>query len=390
MPISADHGADVDRDMMERALALAARAKASGEPAFGALIVAADGRIVAEATDEVNSGADFSLHAEVLAVRRACHIAGRELSAHTLYTTVEPCPMCFTAAWLARVGRIVYGASMDDVHAVTRGAQRELRLGAARLNQHSGEPLQLSAGVLAERCLALFGERPLIEPPRRPPPDLSGPELTKRNAALVLIDFQRDFCEVGGYADRLFGVDWAREALAPAQAVLRVARERGITIVHTREGYAPDLGDCPEQRQLRSRAAGAAIGDPGPLGRFLIRGEHGHDFMPELSPLPNELVIDKPSYGAFTRTVLERQLRARGIEHLYLTGLTADVCVHTTLREATDRGFFCHYVRDAVSTFDPELRIACERMVEVEGGVWGELTDSAAVIAQFDALAAGE
>jgi biuret amidohydrolase len=346
---------------MERALALAERASLAGEPPFGALIANAGGDVVSEATDEVNAGGDFSLHAEVSAVRRACQVAGPNLAGHTLYTTVEPCPMCFTAAWLSRVGRIVFGASMAEVKAATRGAQRELLVEASHMNALSGEPLRLQAGVLAERCLALFASERVVPAARR--------------RALVLIDFQRDFCEIGGYADQLFGSDWAREVLPQAGRLLAAARQLGLFIVHTREGYAADLSDCAEQRQRRSERAGAAIGAPGPLGRFLIRGEPGHDFVPALMPLPGELVVDKSTYGAFTRTHLEQELRSQGVRHLYLAGVTADVCVHTTLREATDRGFFCHYVRDAISTFDPELRRACELMVEVEGGIWGELTD---------------
>jgi nicotinamidase-related amidase/tRNA(Arg) A34 adenosine deaminase TadA len=362
--------AALDEALMARAIGLAERAQLAGEPPFGALIVNARGELVSQAADEVQAGRDFSLHAEVSAVRRACRAVGPSLEGHTLYTTVEPCPMCFTAAWLARVERIVFGASMAQVKEATRGAQRELLVEAARMNELSGQPLQLRAGVLAERCLALFGAgRPALA--------------AERDAALLLIDFQRDFCEIGGYADRLFGSAWAREVLPQAGQLLAAARQLGLFIVHTREGYAADLSDCAEQRQQRSQRAGAAIGAAGPLGRFLIRGEPGHDFVPELMPLPGELVIDKATYGAFTRTELEQELRARGIRHLYFAGVTADVCVHTTLREATDRGFFCHYVRDAISTFDPELRRACETMVEVEGGIWGELTDSARAIQEL-------
>lgn len=361
--------AALDEAYMMRAIGLAQRAKFGGEPPFGALIVNERGEGVSQATDEVRTGGDFSLHAEVLAVRRACRVVGPDLSGHTLYTTVEPCPMCFTAAWLSHIERIVFGASMAAVKTVTHGAQRELLIEAERMNELSGEPLRLSAGVHAERCLALF----------RPEPVGRG----AHDTALLLIDFQRDFCEVGGYADRLFGSSWAREVLPQAVRLLAAARQRGLFVVHTREGYAPDLSDCAEQRRLRSQRAGAAIGAQGPLGRFLIRGEPGHDFVPELRPLAGELVLDKATYGAFTHSNLEQELRERGIRHLYLAGVTADVCVHTTLREATDRGFFCHYVRDAISTFDPDLRRACELMVEVEGGIWGELTDSALAVQEL-------
>ncbi len=189
-----------------------------------------------------------------------------------------------------------------------------------------------------------------------------------------MIDFQRDFCAPGGYADRQGGIAWAREIIPSAQRLLEGARANGIFVVHTREGYASDLSDVSAQKLTRSKIAGAEIGLQGPLGRLLIRGEFGHDFIEELKPLPNELVIDKPTYGAFCRSSLEQTLRTRGVDTVVIAGVTADVCVHTTLREAVDRGFDARYVRDAISTFDPELRRACEQMVNVEGGIWGQLT----------------
>jgi nicotinamidase-related amidase len=216
--------------------------------------------------------------------------------------------------------------------------------------------------------------------------ELLEPARERGNVALLLIDFQRDFCEPGGYAGQLSGVAFAREVVPRAQRLLRAARALGLCIVHTREGYDSDLSDCTLQRQLRSRRAGAPIGALGPLGRFLIRGQYGHGIIAELEPLPQEIVIDKPSYGAFLDTALEAELRKVGIEHLYFTGVTADVCVHTTLREATDRGFFCHYVKDAISTFDAELRRACEAMVEVEGGIWGRLVSTVEALAEFERL----
>jgi nicotinamidase-related amidase len=216
--------------------------------------------------------------------------------------------------------------------------------------------------------------------------ELQEPERRRDNTALLLIDFQRDFCDLGGYVDQFEDVAFARELLPRAQRLLQLARSFELCVVHTREGYAADLSDCSWQRQIRSARAGAPIGAIGPLGRFLIRGEPGHALVSELEPIAGEIVVDKPSYGAFYNTGLETELRERGIQHLYFSGVTADVCVHTTLREATDRGFFCHYVTDAISTFDPELRLACERMVEVEGGIWGRLTNTAEVLAEFSAL----
>lgn len=212
---------------------------------------------------------------------------------------------------------------------------------------------------------------------------LQEPEQRKDNTALLLIDFQRDFCDFGGYVDQFADVAFARQILPQAEQLLKVARSLGLCVVHTREGYAPDLSDCTWQRQLRSARAGAPIGADGPLGRFLIRGEAGHALLAELQPVTGEVVVDKPSYGAFYNTGLETELRERGVQHLYFSGVTADVCVHTTLREATDRGFFCHYVRDAISTFDAELRLACERMVEVEGGIWGRVTNTAEVLVEL-------
>jgi nicotinamidase-related amidase len=192
--------------------------------------------------------------------------------------------------------------------------------------------------------------------------------------ALLMIDFQRDFCARGGYADLQGGVAWSREIIPAAQRLLAGARDCGIIVVHTREGYAADLSDVSPQKLARSKAAGAEIGMPGPLGRLLIRGEIGHDFIDELKPLPGELIVDKPTYGAFCRSELEPTLRSCGIDTVVVAGVTADVCVHTTLREAIDRGFDARYVRDAVSTFDPALRLACEQMIGVEGGIWGKIT----------------
>jgi nicotinamidase-related amidase len=206
------------------------------------------------------------------------------------------------------------------------------------------------------------------------------------NVALLLIDFQRDFCAPGGYADKYGGIAWAREIIPAARALLDAGRRAGHLIVHTREGYAPDLSDCAPAKLARSRRAGAEIGSTGPLGRLLVRGEIGHDFIDELRPLPGERVIDKPTYGAFCRSNLEEILRGQGVGCCAIAGVTADVCVHTTLREAIDRGFECLYVVDAIATFDPDLRRACEKMVEIEGGVWGRLTSSRELAAEWDLL----
>jgi biuret amidohydrolase len=197
---------------------------------------------------------------------------------------------------------------------------------------------------------------------------------TTSTTALLMIDFQRDFCAAGGYSDRFAGLDWVKPIIAPAQRLLAGARRAGHLVVHTREGYASDLSDCSPAKLLRSRNAGSEIGSRGPLGRLLIRGEYGHDIIDELRPIAGEIVVDKASYGAFCGTNLERLLRGRGVTTVVLAGVTADVCVHTTLREAYDRWFDCHYVADAISCFDPEIRRACEKMITEEGGIWGELT----------------
>ena len=200
--------------------------------------------------------------------------------------------------------------------------------------------------------------------------------------ALLMIDFQRDFCEEGGYAGKyVAGLDWVRPIIAPARRLLDAARASGVLVIHTREGYAPDLSDCSPVNLARSRKSGSEIGSMGPMGRLLIRGERGHGIIDELAPESGEIVIDKASFGAFCGTRLESILHARGVTNLVLAGITADVCVHTTLREATDRWFSCHYVADAISCFDPAIRKACERMIEEEGGIWGTLTNVERVVA---------
>ncbi len=202
--------------------------------------------------------------------------------------------------------------------------------------------------------------------------------------ALLLIDFQRDFCAKGGYADFCGGIEWVTPILPNAKRLLTAARRAGLMIIHTREGYAPDLSDCPPLKLNRTRQAGAEIGSQGPLGRLLIRGEYGHDLMDDLSALEGELIIDKATYGAFCRSDLEQRLLDRGITKIAICGVTADVCVHTTLREATDRGFDCYYVRDAISTFSPDVREVCERMVLEEGGIWGTLTTTDELILSWN------
>jgi len=202
-----------------------------------------------------------------------------------------------------------------------------------------------------------------------------------KHTALIMIDFQRDFCEVGGYAYKFSGnINWVKSILPKAKKLLKFARTSKMPVIYTREGYKPDLSDCDKFRLARSKKAGAQIGSRGPMGRLLIRGEYGQDIIDLLKPIKDEPVLDKASYGAFTTTNLENILKRKNITHLIICGVTADVCVHTTLREATDLGFYCYYVKDAISTPDPKLRKACEKMVGAEGGIWGEVTSTLSII----------
>jgi nicotinamidase-related amidase len=204
------------------------------------------------------------------------------------------------------------------------------------------------------------------------------------NTALLVIDMQRDFLAADGYAARA-GLDVSnlQGAIAPIQTVLSAARRAGLFIVHTREGHLDDLSDCPRPKLERSRAAGAPIGSPGPLGRLLIRGERGHDFIDELRPMTGESVIDKPGYSAFHRTNLLMLLLSRSITNLLITGVTTEVCVHSTLREAVDRGFRCVTVSDACASTFPHLHAAALEMVRVEGGVFGRVATSTEVAGEL-------
>jgi nicotinamidase-related amidase len=195
--------------------------------------------------------------------------------------------------------------------------------------------------------------------------------------ALLVIDMQRDFCDPRGYAAQA-GLDTARLARAArnVKRVLDAARAAGILVVHTREGHLPDLSDCWPEKLRRSEAAGAPIGSPGPLGRLLVRGEFGHDFIDELTPRAGEHVVDKPGYGAFYRTHLEALLQERGIGTLLLCGVTTEVCVHSTLREAVDRGYRCLTVGDACAASDPDLQAPALAMIAVEGGIFGGVVDA--------------
>jgi nicotinamidase-related amidase len=205
-------------------------------------------------------------------------------------------------------------------------------------------------------------------------------DLDWSTTALLIIDMQRDFMEPGGFGETLGNdVSQLARAVAPIAAVLKAARDTGMLVIHTREGHLPDLSDAPPAKVERG-APSLRIGDPGPMGRILIRGEAGHDIIPALYPLDSEIVIDKPGKGAFYATELGDVLQKCGIENLLVCGVTTEVCVNTTVREANDRGYRCVVLADGCASYFPEFHEMGLKMIKAQGGIFGWVSDSAAVL----------
>jgi biuret amidohydrolase len=205
-------------------------------------------------------------------------------------------------------------------------------------------------------------------------------------AALIIIDMQRDFLEPGGFGEAL-GNDVSRlqAAVGPIRQVLAAARQHGILVIHTREGHRPDLSEAPPNKIQRGDPS-TRIGAKGPMGRILVRGEPGHDIIPELYPLADEPVIDKPGKGAFYQTDLELMLRNRGVDTLFVCGVTTEVCVNTTVREANDRGFRCIVLADCCGSYFPEFHAAGLAMIKAQGGIFGSVAASAPLLHSLAAV----
>jgi nicotinamidase-related amidase len=205
--------------------------------------------------------------------------------------------------------------------------------------------------------------------------------LDLRKTALVVIDMQRDFLEPGGFGEALGNdVSLLARAIKPCKALMDAWRKRELLVIHTREGHRPDMTDAPRAKVERG-APKLRIGSPGPMGRILIRGEKGHDIVPELYPLPGEPVVDKPGKGAFYATDLQSILHNRGIDDLIVCGVTTEVCVHTTVREANDRGYRCLVPGDCCGSYFPEFHEMGLRMIKAQGGIFGWVTDSTRILA---------
>jgi nicotinamidase-related amidase len=217
----------------------------------------------------------------------------------------------------------------------------------------------------------------------QPTPYVFDPDST----ALVVIDMQRDFLEPGGFGESLGNdVSQLRRTIEPLAALMAAWRAAGLPIIHTREGHLPDLSDCPPAKLQRGEPS-KRIGDPGPKGRILIRGEYGHDIIDELQPIEGEAVVDKPGKGAFYATELQELLDKDGIKSLIVTGVTTEVCVHTTVREANDRGYECLVLADCVGSYFPEFQQVGLKMIAAQGGIFGWVAESPEVIAAIQIAA---
>ena len=203
--------------------------------------------------------------------------------------------------------------------------------------------------------------------------------------ALVIIDMQRDFLLPGGFGETLGNdVSLLASAVEPCRCVLDAARHRGLLVIHTREGHLPDLSDAPPAKLERGHPS-LRIGAPGPMGRILIRGEPGHDIIPELYPIAGEVVVDKPGKGAFYHTDMELLLEDRGIGNLLVCGVTTEVCVNTSVREANDRGYRCVVLSDCCASYFPEFHAAGIAMIKAQGGIFGWVSNSQRVLAALKA-----
>jgi nicotinamidase-related amidase len=211
-------------------------------------------------------------------------------------------------------------------------------------------------------------------------------ELEPESCALLIIDMQRDFLEPGGFGEMLGNdVSQLRRTIAPNHRLLNAWRSNGWRVIHTREGHRPDLSDLPASKKVRGRGQ-KRIGDHGPMGRVLVRGETGHDIIPELYPLPGEPVIDKPGKGAFWATDLHGILQNAGLRQLIVTGVTTEVCVNTTVREANDRGYECLVPSDCVGSYFPEFQEAGLKMIKAQGGIFGWVSESDKILSALKSV----